>query len=509
MSDSVARKTAVGATWLIAWRFLTRLLGVLTTLIMARILVPADFGLLAMASAFTMAIDALSQLGLHQALIRRPEEDNRLHDTAFTFQAGRALLTGLLIALSAPAAARWFGEPRLELVIWIFAGVSVLSGFRNIGVVAFGRDMDYRRQFILLCVPRLIQVALTIPVALLLQSYWALVIGIVVSKVCDLIMTYVFHPYRPKLSFAGWRELAGFSLWTWAASVASIVWDRCDPFVLGPVIGTAQLGVFLVATEIATLPVTEVVAPASDALFAGFSRAQKHGASPIAKALPVATTLLFMIMPIMVGVSCSSGYLVAATLGPRWATAQPLVAIAAWLGCFSPYSYICSAALVSANHVRSNFAANGIVSIVRLAALVIVSSLTSDLTVITTVVVLVVGAEASVFAGLVILAGGARPADSAGGMLRTLISGAGALALTSITGLAWQPVDLPVVSALLTGIPLGCFAILSYAAIAACLWKISGQPDGPERQVMHLIRQVAGPAMTKLCAPFARSLGKV
>jgi lipopolysaccharide exporter len=162
---SLVRLTAIGATWMVAWRMVTRILGLASTLILARVLVPADFGLLAMATTFAAAVEAFSQLGLQDALVRHPRGE-ALMDTAFTLQVGRAILTSLLVALAAPAAAWWFEEPRLVPVLLILAVSSLVAGAENVGIVEFRREMRYDKQFILLSGPRLLQVAVTIPLAL-------------------------------------------------------------------------------------------------------------------------------------------------------------------------------------------------------------------------------------------------------------------------------------------------------------------------------------------------------
>ncbi len=467
---------------------------------MARILVPSDFGLVAMATTFAAAIDSLSQLGLQEALVRRQEDDDRLHNTAFTMQIGRTMITAVAIMVSAPAASDWFKEPRLTPVLWTLAALSFVSGFRNIGIVAFRREMNYGKQFMLLCVPRLIQVGVTIPLALLLRSYWTLVAGIAVAKLVDLVMSYALHPYRPKLSLIGWRELAAFSMWTWATSIASILWTRCDPFVVGPALGAAQLGIYLLAVEIATLPVTELVAPAAEALFAGFSLAQKHGASPVATALPVATTLLLVIMPVMIAISCTSGYVVAGLLGPNWIGAQPLVAVAAWFGLFSPYSYVCGVALVSANRVQSNFGANCLTSVIKLAALAAAVSVTANLVAITAVSVVIVGLEAGVFIVALVRAGAVRAGEVTGGFFRIIVSTAVTLAIMAATGTPWKPVIMPAWQALPIGGMLACGAVATFVASAFSLWCVAGRPEGPETQVVGLVRHLVGPIAAKVSA---------
>src|SRR5258708_2485078 len=120
------------------------------------------------------------------------------------------------------------------------------------------------------------------------------------------------HPSRPRLRLAGWRELAGFSLWTWAGSLAGLVWDRCDPFVLGPRFGAGRLGLYLQALELAALPATELILPAVEALFAGFSSAQRAGGNPVRLAPVVALALVMSTLPLTITLSCGSGYVVAA-----------------------------------------------------------------------------------------------------------------------------------------------------------------------------------------------------
>src|ERR1700749_277616 len=112
-SGFVQAKTLTGAVWLVSWRMVTRFIGLGSTLALARLLVPADFGLLGMATAFSGSIDALSTLGLQDALVRRRAEGNEIYDTAFTLQLIRAVLTiTILLVFAAPVAA-WFKEPRL------------------------------------------------------------------------------------------------------------------------------------------------------------------------------------------------------------------------------------------------------------------------------------------------------------------------------------------------------------------------------------------------------------
>lgn len=499
--NTLARKTMIGATWLVVWRMFTRVLGLISTLVLARVLVPADFGLVAMAITFLATVEAVSALGLQEALVRRPEDDRALFDAAFTLQAGRAALTGLALALGAETAAVWFNEPRVAPVLYVLAAVTVLAGLENIGIVEFRRQMRFDIQFRLLSIPRLLQVAVTIPLAFALQSYWALLIGIAVGRLSRTVMTYMVHPYRPRFGLHGWRELAGFSFWTWAAVMASIVWERSEVFVLGPSIGTATLGVYLLALELAILPVSELIAPAADALFAGFASAQKEGRSSTRIAPSVACALLLCIMPLIITISCASGYVVAALLGPKWVEAQPLIEILVWLCVFAPFSWVCTTVLVANNHVRLNFVVRLAMSAVKLAVILATVSVTRRLDHIAYAIVACNAVEAMLFLAALKRAEPLRLLDMAGGLMRIALATAATLLVLAQTGLAWQPVSLPSWTALLHGALIGGGVLTVFALALAVLWLLAGRPAGPEAKLYELGRQWLGHMLAKRLAP--------
>jgi lipopolysaccharide exporter len=90
VTASLTKRATIGAMWMIAVRVASRTLGLVSTLIIARILVPADFGLVAMAAAFSQSVNAFSEVGVAEALVRLPDEATALYDTAFTMQAIRS-----------------------------------------------------------------------------------------------------------------------------------------------------------------------------------------------------------------------------------------------------------------------------------------------------------------------------------------------------------------------------------------------------------------------------------
>ena len=496
--DLLASKTIIGAAWMVSWRLISRSLGLVSTLILARVLVPADFGIVAMATTFAAAVDALSQLGLQDALVRRVGDNSSILDTAFTLQVARAILISIIIAAVAPAAAWWFNEPRLTSVLFLLAASSLISGLDNVGVAEFRRAMRFDMQFRLLLAPRLFQIAVTISLALLLQSYWALLFGILVYQLAKTSMTYIIHPYRPRFSTLGWQELAAFSFWTWAASAASVVWDRVDPFVLGPAIGPTQLGLYLLAMELALLPVSEVVSPISDALFAGFASAQKKGKSSVHHAPQVAAALVIFVMPITVTISCGSGYVVAALLGPKWVQADTVVAILAWLCLFSPLSYVCNMVLVANGHVQRNFIGKVIASVAKLAVLIIAVKVTERVELIAAAMTICVAIESCAYTILLKGLGEVNLTPMVGPIVRSLFAGAFVMLILYRAGLAWQIVTMPALQAFMYCGLLGATVVSLYSIFSIVLWYLSGRPVGAEMRIVKLVEGYIRPLAYRL-----------
>src|SRR5439155_13336633 len=109
--------------------------GLLSTLVLARLLVPDDFGLVAIACGFIAAVDALSSIGVQDALIREPVVDRDLYNTAFTMGLIRGAVTAGLIALAAWPVGEFFAEPRLTPVLLALAVGTLAGAFENIGIV--------------------------------------------------------------------------------------------------------------------------------------------------------------------------------------------------------------------------------------------------------------------------------------------------------------------------------------------------------------------------------------
>ena len=172
MSGST-RRFVLGAGWVYAYRWLERLLDFVAIVVLARLLAPDDFGLVAIAASFATIVEGLSAFDVDKALIRSRDDDRALFDTAWTL----SVLRGLLAALAMWGVAPWVGDARMADVLRVLAVVPILNGLRNPRFVTFERDLVYSKLAVLTVTAKVLSVGATLALAVVVRSYWALVVG--------------------------------------------------------------------------------------------------------------------------------------------------------------------------------------------------------------------------------------------------------------------------------------------------------------------------------------------
>jgi O-antigen/teichoic acid export membrane protein len=314
-----------------------RFLGLISTLILARLLMPADFGLVALAMAIYGFSELFGAFGFDAALIHKQDAADRSHyDTAWTLNFLYALLRGLvLLALAGPLAAL-MDTPKLEGIVQILAGLAILPGLNNIGVVEFRKEMHFHKEFAYEFTSRVMRFVVTVALAFVLRNYWALVAGIVTGVTSKTALSYLLHPYRPRPQLSQARDLFAFSKWYLAGQLFGFVNQRADMLIIGGLAGVAPLGLYRVAHEFAHLPSTELVQPIVRAVFPAYAKVAESGelAYYVERMLGGFATLA---VPASLGLALVADNLVPVVLGEKWLEAIPLLGILAIYGLLAAF----------------------------------------------------------------------------------------------------------------------------------------------------------------------------
>jgi len=349
---AVDREMVRGGAWMVAMRWAMRGIGIVSTLILARLLEPGDFGVIAMAMLVIGFLEILSQCGVDLRLIRQEAPTRADYDSAWTLQVMISCALAVAIVLLASPAAAIFQEPKLVPVIQALSLKTLLMGFENIGVVQFRKNLQFGRDFRFQVLKKVIGFVIVIGAALVLRNYWALVIGIVVSQVFSVALSYALHPYRPRFSTARFRGLVAESIWMVAFRFSRFLQRKVDQFIVGGVAGTHFMGFYHLASEISTAPTNEIVVPMSRGLYPVYASLQGELSRLVASYLKVLSTVAFLCMPIGVGISLVAHDFVLFALGSKWRNLIPLMQYLAIYGSFFAMMNTVESLLIVVGRVR-------------------------------------------------------------------------------------------------------------------------------------------------------------
>ncbi len=330
---NIGNKMAAGAIWMVFFKLTERSLGLISTIILARLLVPEDFGLIAMAMSMIAALELMSAFSFDVVLIQKQDSATRDHyNTAWTFNVLFGCLSALVLFLLAKPAALFYAEPRLQTVMYFLATGSLIQGIENIGIIAFRKDMNFNKEFIFQVGKKLAGFMVTVPLAFLLGNYWALVAGILSGKIAGVLLSYGMNRYRPWFSLACAGDLYHFSKWLFINNVVGFLKLRSADFILGKVSGSRQLGLYTIGYEISNLPTTELVAPINRAVFPGYSKIAHDLARLGEGFISVIGMITLLAVPAGVGIAATASLLVPVVLGEKWLEIIPLIQLLALSG---------------------------------------------------------------------------------------------------------------------------------------------------------------------------------
>ncbi len=329
--QSIATKVLKSSIWQYLGSWVDKLIGFISTIILARILVPDDFGIVAAAGIVTGLFHIIGGVGTEQYLIRKKEILQSELDTGWTINVIMKSISAIGIFLLAEIIADFMGDNRLVLVLQVISVSSLLAGFNNIGMVLYEKNYKYRPRFIVRLTSRIIGFAVKVALALYLDNYWAFIIAEFFEVAIYLIGTFIAHPFRPRFSIANWKQQWLFSQWILLKSIFVFLRFRVDKILLSKFLPLESLGVYTVSMDLATLPAGQIIAPVMEPLYVGLSEIHDNPllfADKIHKALSL---LFIIVLPVALGIHVTSENLVYVLLGEKWNHATPLVTVVAFV----------------------------------------------------------------------------------------------------------------------------------------------------------------------------------
>lgn len=318
---SVSKRVIKGTAWLSAARAIANALAVLSTIVLARLLSPEDFGLIAVATTLMLVITEVTELSLSQALVRHAAPTREHFDTAWTLNALRASLLAIAFVAAGPFVAQIYKDERLVGVITALGCSMFIGGLANPRRVLLTRQLIFWQEFVLGVGQKLAGVVASIVVAFVYQSYWALVIGVLVTQATNVLISYTVLPFMPRPRLTHGKDLLSFSLWLTAVQIVNTLNWRFDTLFVGKVLGNVALGHYSVGSTLAAIPTRETTGPLRQTFFPAFSTMRDDAPRLTAAYQRAQAAVTAVALPAGIGAALVADPLIRLTMGDKWVPA--------------------------------------------------------------------------------------------------------------------------------------------------------------------------------------------
>ncbi|GAB5415415.1 MAG: lipopolysaccharide biosynthesis protein [Congregibacter sp.] len=349
---SLAKRVAGSSALLVGIKFVHRLLGLFSTLILARLLTPADFGLVALISITVYFFDVLSSAGSDQYIIRKRNVTEDDLNTAWTLDLLMKIFLWLLLLIIASSVAEFFSQPDLERALQLGSCVLPLNALASPRINLLKQEFAYQGIFWLSVIQRVSGFFIVVGLAWHLRNFWAMVIADVAASVVFTLGTYRIAAHRPRLTLLQLSDQWSFSAWMLLRGIVGYTRSQIDTLFVSKLFPATSLGQYQLARDIAMLPAHNIVVPASEQLLAAFRESRGDRAAQGLQLRWSFAAVAVLIFPTCTFVTVFARNIVSVLLGEQWSEAESTLAYMSLLLFYFSFSVVYERLLVAEGRVR-------------------------------------------------------------------------------------------------------------------------------------------------------------
>lgn len=327
MHDKQAIKS--GFIWSALDSLGTQAIGLVISLILANILGPSAYGLIAMLAIFMAIASVFVNSGFSSALIRKTDRSEADFSTTFYFSLAVSIGCYTLLFLSAPYIAQFFAQPELTLLTRVIALTIIINTFGTIPRVKLSVSLNFKTQAKCNLIALVVSGSLALVLAYLGFGVWALVAQQLLLVLVNVLMLNLLIPWWPKQKFspASFKELFGFGSKLLLSGLLDTIYNNLYGLIIGKQYSVAQLGLFNQANTLSSVPATTITGIIQKVTYPMLSAMQHDTKKLDAAYLTTLQCAAFVIFPVMFGLCIIAKPLIAVLLGPEWQGSAEFISI--------------------------------------------------------------------------------------------------------------------------------------------------------------------------------------
>lgn len=323
----------VATKWSAITEIIAKLVSPITNLILARILVPEAFGIVATITMVISFADMFTDAGFQKYIVQhefKQKEDKNLYtNVAFWTNFTMSLLICFFIIVFSEKIASVVGNPGLGNVISISSIQIILTSFTSIQMAIYRRAFDFKTLFMVRIIGITVPFLITIPLALIGANYWSLIIGNIFGAFLNAIILTVKSEWKPKLiyNFKVLKEMLSFSIWSLIEAISIWLTSWIDTFIIGSVLSTYYVGIYKTSVTTVNGIFALITSATTPVLFSALSRCQNDTDKFNKLFFNMQKIVAYLVMPMSMGMFIYKETVVKIFLGNNWGEASNVIGI--------------------------------------------------------------------------------------------------------------------------------------------------------------------------------------
>lgn len=337
-------------------KLLSKFIGLISTLILARLLTPSDFGVIAAISIVLYFFDVFGNVATEQYIMQKKRLRKSELNTAWSIDIIlKSVICIVLISLSG-VIANLLNKPEITTGLMVVSLVLPINALKSSSLLQQKRLLRYQGIFALGVTEKLIAFAVVISSALLFKNFWSFILADLVSAALGVLLSYLWFKKLPHLTLVDWRQQLSFSGWMLGKNMVGYLRSQADTFFVSRLFTANSLGQYNLSRELAMMPGHYFLAPAIEPILSAL-RETVHIRDYFFQQIATALVITFFItVPIAIFLATFAEPITLLLLGEQWDKAGGLLSCLAWLVVYWGAVYVLEITLISQGKVKALFA---------------------------------------------------------------------------------------------------------------------------------------------------------
>lgn len=331
---SYVKDTIKGISWMTALQAIIKVVAIGKIAVLARILSPSQFGAYGIALLVLGFLEVLTETGINIFLIQEKDDPESYLDSAWVISIIRGTFIGILIVLVTPLVLLFFKTPGAENLLYLVAGVAFVRGLINPMEIFFQKKLEFMKVFLFQGGLYMVDATVAIGLGILTRSESAMIVGMLVAAIFEVVLSFVLFKEKPKLSFdkEKFTKVLRNGKWITGAGIFSYIFQNIDNVFVGRFLGTSNLGFYQQAYSVSTLPVTGVSGIFNKVMFPIFVK-MSDNIDELKKSFYKSLGTIFILTFVFgILILLFSQQIILVFLGPKWLPVEETLKVLAIFG---------------------------------------------------------------------------------------------------------------------------------------------------------------------------------